>query len=100
MWIVALDTREAKAPLHATKVYVGVCRDDTAASRSAGTAVAGITKLIDLSRGKEKRGAQSRMRPVAGGTSIGKGGIVVVRITLRKRNPRQAKAQEYNNYQE
>jgi len=53
MWIVALDTRQAKAFLHATKVYVGMCGDDTAASWSAGTAVTGIAELIDLGRGEE-----------------------------------------------
>ena len=71
--IVALDAREAKALLHAIKVYVGMCRDDSATPRSTGAAVTGIAKLIDLGRGKKERTANSRMRPVTGGTGIGKG---------------------------
>jgi hypothetical protein len=62
MWVVALDTREAKALLHAPRVvYVSVCRDDTTTSRRARTSVAGIAKLIDLRRGKEERGTKGRM---------------------------------------
>jgi hypothetical protein len=98
VWIVALDTRESKALLHAAKVYVGMCRNHTVASRSAGTAVACKAEFIDLCRGKKKRATNSRMRPVTGGTGIGERCIVVVRVSLRKRDPRQAKAQEQNNY--
>ena len=98
MWIVALDTRQAKARFHTFRiVYVGMCRDGTTLCRSA---MARIAKFIDLSGGKKERGTGSRMRPMTSGTGIGQGGIVVVRISLRQRNPRQAKAQEQNNDQE